>query len=172
MSADRPFRIRRAAPADAEAICAVHVASIRGLCAGHYTAAQIDAWAGGKRPELYARAMEQGEAMFVAELLPPAAGGAGSATVIGIGTAQGGEVRAVYVHPDHVGRGVGSALLKAVEAHARAEGISVLRLHSTLNARSFYAAYGYQDEGEAVFPLRPGVELPCVKMSKRLAGAG
>jgi putative acetyltransferase len=158
------YRVRPAVPSDADAICAVHVASIRGLCAADYTAEQIDGWAGAKHPDGYRRAMAAGERMFVAELQP---GGAGN-LVIGLAGVHGNEVRAVYVHPDHVGRGVGGALLAALEEQALSDGFETLLLHSTLNARSFYLKHGYRDEGDAVFELRPGLHLPCVKMTKPL----
>jgi putative acetyltransferase len=158
------YLIRPAIPSDADEICAVHVASIRGLCAADYTREQIDGWAGAKHPDRYRRAMEEGERVFVAER----AAGAGGTAVVGLGALFGSEVRAVYVHPDHVGRGVGSALLTALEAQARSDGAHAITLHSTLNARAFYLKHGYRDEGPAIFELRPGLELPCVKMTKAL----
>jgi putative acetyltransferase len=160
-----PARIRQATLCDAEAICAVHVASIRGLCAADYTAQQIDGWAGAKHPERYRRAMAEGERMFVAEVPSGEAGN----VVVGLAGVHGNEVRAVYVHPDHVGRGVGGALLGALEEQARSDGFETLVLHSTLNARAFYLKHAYRDEGETVFELRPGLHLPCVKMTKALA---
>ena len=159
----REFRVRPATPADAEAVCAVHVASIRRLCARDYTAEQIEVWAGGKHPDRYVRAMAEGETFFVAEGLEA------TPTVIGFSSVLGDEVRAVYVHPDHVGVGVGRALLAAVEEHARDGGVEVLRLNSTTTAREFYTAHGYQNDGESIFDML-GVGLPCVKMSKRLSG--
>src|SRR5687767_2388685 len=116
MSDAAPYRIRPATAVDADAICAVHVASIRGLCADDYTAEQIDGWAGAKHPDRYRRAMAEGERMFVAELQS----GTGR-VVIGLAGIHGNEVRAVYVHPDHVGRGVGGALLAALEEQARSD---------------------------------------------------
>jgi putative acetyltransferase len=158
------YRLRPATASDAEAICAVHIASIRGLCAADYTAEQIDGWAGAKHPDRYRRAMAEGERMFVAELQPGEVG----RVVIGLAGIHGNEVRAVYVHPDHVGCGVGGALLAALEEQARSDGFETLLLHSTLNARAFYLKHGYRDEGETVFDLRPGLDLPCVKMTKAL----
>jgi putative acetyltransferase len=159
------YRIRPATPSDAVAICAVHVASIRRLCAAEYTAREIDGWAGAKHPDRYRRAMADGERMFVAEV---EAGESGS-VVIGLAGVHGNEVRAVYVHPDYVGRGVGGAMLAALEEQARSDGFETLVLHSTLNARAFYLRHGYRDEGETVFELRPGLDLSCVKMTKALA---
>src|SRR5688500_17962348 len=109
------YQVRSAAPCDAESLCAVHVASIRGLCAGDYSAEQIDAWAGVKKPDIYRQAMAEGEQMFVAETQTAD----GEMTVIGLAGVHGSEVRAVYVHPAYVGLGVGSALLATIEAEAR-----------------------------------------------------
>src|SRR5687767_13662100 len=61
------MRIRRATLDDAEALCDLHIRSIRVLCAADYTPQQIEAWAGRKKPELYRQAMtDGGETMFVA----------------------------------------------------------------------------------------------------------
>src|SRR5215212_3823690 len=83
-----PYQIRPATPSDADAICAVHVASIRGLCATDYTTEQIDGWAGAKHPDRYRQAMAEGERMFVAELDSSA-----GRVVIGLAGIHGNEVR-------------------------------------------------------------------------------
>ena len=71
--------------------------------------------------------------------------------VVGIGLLGPDEtVRAVYVHPDHVGRGVGSLLLRALEEIARAAGRRLLRLESTATAHDFYRRHGFRDVGPAV----------------------
>ena len=61
-----------------------------------------------------------------------------------------GTIRAVYVHPDHVARGVGSSLLFALEEIARAAGQRVLSLESTATAHDFYRRHGFNDAGPAV----------------------
>ena len=38
------FTIRPATLADAEALCALHKASVRALCVGAYTTQEIEAW--------------------------------------------------------------------------------------------------------------------------------
>ena len=63
-----------------------------------------------------------------------------------------GEVRAVYVHPDHARHGVGSALLAELEGYARGRGLDRLSLQSSLNAVGFYERAGYERVGEGESP--------------------
>ena len=48
------FTIRPATLADAEALCALHKASVRTLCAGAYTAEEIEAWLRDREPRGFA----------------------------------------------------------------------------------------------------------------------
>ena len=152
--------IRRGTADDAERITPLHVASIRTLCAKDYTPRQIDAWAGWKSPERYRNAMAAGEVFFVAET--------GDA-IVGFAVLARDDVKAVYVHPAHVGRGIGSRLLDAVEAHAADSGIPTLRLTSTLTSIGFYESRGYQRGRLAHHPVADGVVLECVEFSKQIA---
>jgi GNAT superfamily N-acetyltransferase len=155
------FAIRHATPADSAAIFELHVASIRAHCTGHYTPEQIEAWIAPKRPENYARAMNDGEAMFVAE--------SAMGALAGFGSIQGDEVHAVYVAPGRAGGGIGSALLGELEAHARRAGVRVIRLRSSINAVGFYERHGYRRPGDGGGGFRAaGVEIPCIALSKEL----
>lgn len=61
-----------------------------------------------------------------------------------------GEVKSMWVDPGRRGGGVGGALLAALDALARAEGIAVLRLETgdTLDAaRALYRRHGYVERG-------------------------
>lgn len=60
-----------------------------------------------------------------------------------------GTVRALYVHPDRAGTGVGTMLMQAMEYKARRRGLSVLHLESTETAHGFYRRHGYTDTGPA-----------------------
>jgi putative acetyltransferase len=155
-----PAIIRRATLEDAVAITPVHVASIRTLCAKDYTPQQIDAWAGWKSPDEYCAAMDAGEVFFVAEV---------NGNIVGFSVLFGDEVKAVYVHPDHVGCGVGRRLLEAVEAEARSRGIRELKLTSTLTSLEFYESCGYTKGDLHQHPVTGGVLLPCVHFTKWLA---
>lgn len=78
------------------------------------------------------------------------------------------ELRAVYVHADFGGRGVGSALLREIEKVAQAKGCTELRLNSSLTALPFYKRHGYEDLGQGLHTLRSGRTMACVKMRKLL----
>ncbi len=153
--------IREAQVGDVGAICGVHVKSIRELCNARYADEEIEAWSGEKRAENYIRAMEQGERLFVAEV---------DGKIIGFGGIILKErvITAVYVHPAYTGRGTGSLILSELEAIARKSALNCLKLYSTLNAVSFYAAAGYQQEKSERYRLQEGRELECVLMSKKL----
>src|SRR4051794_15114973 len=101
--------IRPATPDDADALCDLHIRSIRVLCAGDYTPEQIDAWCRPKTPEKYRTAMtDGGETMFVAV--------DDYGSLAGFASFKGEELYAVYVAPDSIRRGVGRQLLQTVEA--------------------------------------------------------
>jgi putative acetyltransferase len=152
--------IRRATIDDADAICDLHIRSIRGLCAADYTPEQIEAWAGRKKPELYVRAMaEGGETMFVAVDEHD--------RIAGFVAFKESEIYGLYVAPESVGQGAGSALLAVAEAAMRAAGVTEAKFRSTFTALTFYARRGYQ-RGEDAVSRMSGVGIPCVWMSKTL----
>lgn len=153
-------RIRRAELADSENICRVHKASITALCGGDYTPGQIEAWIGQRQAVDYVKAI-QSACFFVAEE---------DGQIIGFSLMQPaqGVINAVYVHPEHVGRGVGTLLLAALEREARAAGLSRVTLNATLNSVLFYKARGYESCGSGMNTLPSGVELPCLRMEKSM----
>ncbi len=74
------------------------------------------------------------------------------------------KLRQMAVSPVAQGRGIGAALLKAFEAHARANGLSGITLAARVTAQGFYTANGYVAEGD-VFEE---VTVPHIRMTKAL----
>ena len=66
-------------------------------------------------------------------------------------------------------RGVGSAMLAAVEARARVAGCARLRGAMSLNAVPFYERAGYRPVGGPARLRNAGVTVPVVWMEKSLA---
>ena len=145
---------------DAESICALHVAAIREVCGLVYDAHAIEAWAGAKRPERYRAAIAE-SIMLVAE---------GEGVIAGFGELHlaTAELKAVYVRPDSLRRGIGRRILQALEETGRKRGLHRIELRATLNAIPFYRAQGY-DLGEmTTFPLGGGLTVPCATFHKAL----
>lgn len=155
-------RVRRTTRDDAVAILPLHVASIRGLGPAAYDERQVEAWATKDHgPEGYP-VEDDRQRMFVAEVEEEELAGFGQVNL------DDAEVVAVYVHPDHARRGVGSALLDRLEADARDEGIDALSLTASLNAVPFYERAGYEPVEEVTHATTDEVDLTCVEMEKSL----
>lgn len=169
------MEIREASTEDAEAIRAVHRASIEGLGPQAYDRRQVEAWARGCRSADYAATIEAAEtACLVADR-----GG----EVVGFGTLRvaapdgyvsdpDAEVTAVYVSPGVAREGVGTELYAALERRARSRGIETIGLSASLNAVQFYQAQGYdrirEYDHEFSSQEDTGVTGTIVEMTKEL----
>src|SRR5687767_2325657 len=114
------YEIRRAEPSDADAIAAAHQDSIRSVGPTYYPPDVVEAWGEGLTPEIYVKAMEGGEVFFVA-----VGQVGGERAVLGFATHRIDDARdgaSVYVRGSATRRGIGSALLRAVEGHALTTG--------------------------------------------------
>jgi GNAT superfamily N-acetyltransferase len=78
------------------------------------------------------------------------------------------KVRAMFVHPDWVRRGIGRAILGECEAAAAAAGFRTVELASTLAGVPLYEATGYVAVEPIAVPLADGESLPVIRMRKRL----
>jgi putative acetyltransferase len=79
-----------------------------------------------------------------------------------------GVLRALFIDADLQGRGLGRALLAAVEARARAAGSSRLGGAMSLNAVPFYTRAGFVARDRAARLRSGGVLVPVVWMEKSL----
>jgi putative acetyltransferase len=157
---------RRAHPTDAEAIALAHLDSIRSLGPGFYPPEIVEAWSEGLTPDIYVKAMEGGEAFFIATGHID-----GQPVVLGFAThrfddAQDGA--SVYVRGIASRRGIGTVLLRMAEADARAHGATSIDIQASLAGVEFYRANGYQELGRGDAVLMSGRSIPCVFMRKLL----
>jgi GNAT superfamily N-acetyltransferase len=96
------FAIRKAVPRDAEAMFAVHQASVHALCAKAYSAEHMASWFEGRTPEIYTPALAA-EQIWVAEQ---------DGSIVGFVGARPGEVTLLFVLPQAAGQGIGSGLFE------------------------------------------------------------
>jgi GNAT superfamily N-acetyltransferase len=76
------------------------------------------------------------------------------------------KIRAFFVHPNWVRRGLGTRLLEACENAARAEGFRRFEMGATLTGVPLYRVHGYIEIEPVSVPLPNGLFLPIVRMSK------
>lgn len=136
--------VRPAEPGDAVEASRILCASIRQLCGADHGGdpVLIARWTDNKTPEgVAAWIAATGVDLFVAERggCPAAVGGVG-----------GDAILLLYVAPEHRCRGVGRALLGALERVLKERGAAQGRLTSTRTAHRFYRAAGWRDAGAPV----------------------
>jgi putative acetyltransferase len=148
-------------------IAAAHLDSIRSIGPRYYEAEVVSDWGARVTGELYAKAMAGGEVFYIA------VGQFGDKPeVLGFsshridGNAHG---TAVYVRGKAARLGIGSALFRAAEAEAIAEGATSIRIDASLAAVEFYKANGFAIVGRGEHRLWSGRPMACVFMRKNLA---
>jgi putative acetyltransferase len=156
---DRPdiIFIRPAVPEDSQALLDVFVESVTVLCPGDYPPKQVKALLDSKGLH-YKNVKSWGDVVIVATL---------NAQVIGFAALIWDTICAAYVHPQHCRRGVGRALVQALEADARSRHLQKIFVTASLTGESLYKACGYQVVTPTWVPVS-GVQLPCIKLEKWL----
>ena len=90
-------------------------------------------------------------------------------------TTEAARVRAMFVRGDWTRRGLGTRILEACEAAAKAEGFGTLALVATLPGVPLYARFGFVEDRPTVVTMPDGTSIDCVAMTKRVgcvAGGG
>lgn len=128
------FSLRRLQAEDLDAVLRLFYDTVHAINARDYTPAQLDAWA-PVIPDISRWQRIFSQHSLVSEL---------NGLITGIGTmAAGGYIDLLYVHKDYQGRGIASALLRAMEAHARASGLSRLYTEASITARPVFEKQGF-----------------------------
>jgi len=142
--------------------------AIRSIGPAFYPPEVIQAWGAGLTPDIYVKAMEGGEVFLIAMGHID-----GEPVVLGFSThrvddAQDGA--SVYVRGEAARRGIGTALLRLAEEHARAHGATSIQIQASLAGVKFYKANGFNETGRGEAVLMSGRSMPCVFMQKLLTG--
>jgi len=151
--------IRPATADDAHTVYALRNAAIRAQCTGHYPAADLDIWTAGPMSDTFVSNISARCHVVVLD---------GEVVGMGMVDLDSGQVDAIFVRPDMMGKGVGRAMMAFLEARAREAGLAQLSLDSTLNAAPFYRSVGFSGEAVSVYSSPRGIHLPCIPMIKPL----
>ena len=132
--------IRRATAGDAEAVYEIVLRALRETNARDYPASVIDRLV-LTLPKGVVSKLEEGQA-YVAVV---------DGRVVGSVSLNGKTVRAVFVHPDYQGRGIGAKLMDVVENAAKLQSERTLGVQSSITAQEFYAKRGFKIVREAFY---------------------
>jgi GNAT superfamily N-acetyltransferase len=77
------------------------------------------------------------------------------------------KIRAFFIHPAWARRGVGSKILEACEAAAREAGFRRYEMGATLTGAKLFGAKGYVALEKIEVPLKNGLSLSVIHMTKR-----
>lgn len=179
------FTLRQAVAEDIPALRVLIDASVLGLQAADYTPAQIE----GALRTVYgvdSQLIADGT-YFVVEAESEIVGCGGWSrhkTLFGGDRWTGREdalldpqrdtakIRAFFVHPNWVRRGIGSMILEACEKAASAAGFTRFEMAATLTGVALYRARGYIALEQFAVSLRNGESLAVVRMEKRMSSQG
>jgi len=162
------YETRRAQPSDADDIAEAHRDSIRSIGPKFYPSNVVDDWVEGLTSDVYVKAMEGGEAFFIATgEIDGKLAVLGFATDYRIDGSQHGT--SVYVRGFAARHGIGAALFRLAEAHAIASGATSIRVEASLAGLEFYKANGFDEVARGETQLMSGRPIACVFMRKDLS---
>jgi len=78
------------------------------------------------------------------------------------------KVRAIFVHPKFARMGLGSLILAAAENAAIEHGFSRIEMGSTLTGVTLYSLKGYREVSRVLVPVGAGEEIEVVRMVKEV----
>jgi GNAT superfamily N-acetyltransferase len=178
---DQPI-LRPARPAEADAIDALMKASTADLFPAYYdeaqTAASVRYIASVDRTLIadgtYFVLEADGELVACGgwsrrdKLYTGSGGGADDARLLDPAR-EPARVRAMFVRPDWIRRGLGTRILEACEAAARAEGFQRMALVATLPGVPLYRRFGFVATEDVEVRMPDGTSIPALAMEMPLA---
>ncbi len=154
------MRIRKSKIEDAAEIASLHKGTIRFINKGDYSPEQISAWS--KRTS--AKRFRESHHLAIRYVALD------GEKIIGYSDFKKDKPEkfwGLYVHKNHLGKGVGSRLLLKMEEVAKSMGADRLELEATKTAKTFYEKHGFKVIKKSKHPI-DDQELDVFVMEKKL----
>lgn len=152
-----PLTLRAGRVDEADALWALRTRCVLEVCSTAYPPEVIAPWAAAPPPPQYAGLIERGGCVIAEDA-------AGQLLGYGVIDLAGNEIDALFVDPGCGGRGIGMAVMQALQAMA--DPARPLVLSASLNAVPFYRRAGFVVVREENYPHPSGVALASVRMQR------
>lgn len=160
MNNKQKIEIRQYLPSDAQDLANIYYNTIHKINIEHYNEEQVDVWA--PKTSLDGEKWKQ---KF--ERTKPLVAIAGSVIVGFAEFEPDGHIDCFYCHHEWVGRGVGSAIMKAINEKAALLGITRIFAEVSITAKPFFEKCGFGVIAEQAVIMN-GISLTNYKMEKSL----
>jgi GNAT superfamily N-acetyltransferase len=154
------YRARAAVSTDAFGIRAVELRAIRLVAGRHYRPLIVRSWVAGLSLEHYEAAILSGAAFDVALDL--------SGHIVAFSHCGSSSLEGVFVEPQLMGKGLGSAMLARAERSLLGQGVARVEVEVPLGAISFFSHRGYRTIAIRERPSNGGFLMLMARMSREL----
>jgi GNAT superfamily N-acetyltransferase len=154
------YRVRPAQAEDGLGLRAVELRAIRLVAATFYTPVIARSWTSGVTPSMYAAALEAGRWIDAAVDL--------QGHIVGFSMHHEARLEALFVEPNKMKHGIGSALLARAEKLVRSAEHTAFEADVPLGAVDFFSHRGYRTSAVKEKAARGGFLMPMHQMTKIL----
>lgn len=151
--------IRKASREDVQAAWQIRNAAINSQCVSHYSSEVLTLWTQGEISERFIKEVEND--FYVATI-------DNQIVSMGMINLESGKIDGIFVHPNHMGMGVGRQIILHLQSLAYSRGLTQLNLASTLNAAPFYRSCGFTGNRVVKYETLNGTSVDCILMIKTL----
>jgi len=154
------MKIRDYSPNDCALLAQLFYDTVHAVNSKDYTKAQLDAWATGTIDLTAWNRSFLEHITLIAEM---------NDIIVGFADMDHlGHLDRLYVHKDYQGKGIATALVKALEQRTKDECIESYETYASITARPFFEKLGYTVQSENSV-VRGSVSLTNFKMTKKLS---
>lgn len=157
------LRFRAGTAEDGADLRRVHARAVTVLGRRGYSETECASWAAGLEAERYGEAMAEGEFFDLAL--------SSDGELLGFSSRRKREILALFVDPDHAGRGVATALAERAEQAVAGQGFPKIVVGAAMSGVGFYERRGYRIDERRLWTTRGGLPLEVAWMSKSLIRA-
>lgn len=155
------YNVRAATVEDVDKIYSLIYDSVHELCRQHYTPEKLNSFIKNLPSKVTYYKWLTDRILIVC---------CNEGDVIGFGQYDPAEsfIDAIYVHPQHTNKGVGSSIMKYLEEVARTLKKNQININGSINATRFYAKCGYEEQGTFFISCKDGTRFETVRFYKLL----